>query len=94
MGIPQAVLAVLSASATVLGGLGSLLWWAYRRGQVSGAEKAGHEADQRAQAEAAAKIQALERLVAEMQAELASMQPKRRRLHLLALPGTTEALCR
>jgi hypothetical protein len=81
MSIAEAVFAILSASATVLGGLGSLLWWAYRRGQVSGAEKARHEADQRAQADANAKIQALERLVAGMQAELASMQPKRRRLH-------------
>jgi type VI protein secretion system component VasK len=80
MGTVEAILATLSASATVLGCLGSLLWWTYRRGQASGVEKAKREADQRAQAQADAKIQALERLVAEMRAELASMQPKRRRL--------------
>ena len=80
MGIAEAVFAILSASAVVLGGLGSLLWWVYRRGQASGAETAGHKADQRAQAQADAKIQALERRVAAMQTELASMQPKRRRL--------------
>ena len=80
MGTAEAIVAILSASATVLACMGSLLWWTYRRGQTSGAEKAKHEADQRAQAQADAKIQALERLVAETRAELASMQPKRRRL--------------
>jgi hypothetical protein len=80
MSIAQAVFVILSASATVLGGLVSLLWWVFRRGQASGAEKARHQADQRAQAQADAKIQALEKLVTEMRAELASMQPKRRRL--------------
>jgi hypothetical protein len=79
MGIAEAILAILSASVTVLGGLGSLLWWAYRRGQVSGAERAKHEAEQRAQAEENAKIEALQKLVIEMRAELVSMQPKRRR---------------
>lgn len=79
MGAAQVISVVLSASATVLGALGSLLWWAYRRGQASGAEKARHETDQLAQAQADAKIQALERRVTEMQAELASRQPKRRR---------------
>jgi Flp pilus assembly protein TadB len=85
MGAAQVISVVLSASATVLGALGSLLWWTYRRGQASGAEKARHEADQLAQAQADAKIQALERRVTEMQAELASRQPKRRRLLKLSL---------
>ena len=79
MGVAEAVFAILSASATVLGGLGGLLWWAYRRGQASGSAKARNEADQRALAQADAKIQALESRVAEVQAELAAMQPKRRR---------------
>ena len=80
MGAAQVISVVLSASATVLGALGSLLWWTYRRGQAAGAEKARHEADQLAQAKADAKIQALEQRVTEMQAELSSKQAKRRRL--------------
>jgi hypothetical protein len=79
MGIAEAISAVLSGSVTVLCAMASLLWWAYRRGQASGAEKAAHEAERRAQARADAKIRALERLVAEMHAELAVMQPRRRR---------------
>jgi hypothetical protein len=78
MGIAEAIFAILSAAATVLCAMGSLLWWAYRRGQAWGAEKARHEADQRAQARADAKIQALERLVAEMHGELTAMQSRRR----------------
>jgi len=91
MGTAEAVVAILSTSVTALGGMGSLLWWTYRRGQASGAEKARREADQRAQAQADAKIQALERLVAEMRAELTSIQPKRRRLQsrTLSLPTWT-----
>lgn len=87
MGTAEAIVAILSASATALGCMGSLLWWTYRRGQASGAEKAKHEAGQRAQAQADAKIQELERLVAEMRAELASMQPRRRRLPLRTSAG-------
>jgi hypothetical protein len=78
MGIATAVFAILSAATTVLCATGSLLWWAYRRGQASGAERARRDADQRAQARADAKIRALERLVAEMHGELAAMQFRRR----------------
>ena len=78
MGIAEAISAILGTSATVLCAMGSLLWWAYRRGQASGAERVRHQADQRAQAQADAKIQALERLVAEMHGELAAMQSRRR----------------
>lgn len=78
MGIAESIFALLSASATVLGAMGSLLWWAYRRGQAAGAENARHQADQRARASADAKIRALEKLVAEMHAELAVMQSRRR----------------
>jgi hypothetical protein len=84
VGAAQAVSVILSTSVTALGALGSLLWWAYRRGQASGAEKARQEAEQHAQAQADAKIQVLELRVAEMQAGLASRQPKRRRLPGLA----------
>jgi hypothetical protein len=43
----------------------------------------GREAEQRAYAETEVKVQVLERLVAETRAELASMQPRRKRaLHL------------
>ena len=79
MGIAEAISAILSGSVTVLCAMGSLVWWAYRRGLATGAEKARHQADQRAQARADAKIRALERQVAEMHAELAALQPRRRR---------------
>jgi hypothetical protein len=78
MGIAESIFAILSAAATVLCAIGSLLWWAYRCGQAWGAEKARREAEQRAQARADVKIRALERLVAEMHAELAAMQSRRR----------------
>ena len=52
MGIAEAISAILSGSATVLCAMGSLVWWAYRRGLATGAEKARHQADQRAQARA------------------------------------------
>jgi hypothetical protein len=79
MGIAEMVFAILSASATALGSVGGLLWWVYRRGQASGADRARREAGQRTQAEADARIQALEKLIAETRVELASLQPKRRR---------------
>lgn len=78
MGTVETLVALLSASATVFACLGSLLWWTYRRGQASGAEKAKRQADQRAQEQVDEKIQELERLVAEMRLELASMQKRRR----------------
>ena len=78
MGIAAGIVAILSASTTVLCAIGSLLWWTYRRGQAWGAEQVRHEADQRAQARAEAKIRALEAVVAEMHAELAAMQSRRR----------------
>jgi hypothetical protein len=79
MSIAQAVAAILGATVPLLVALASLLWWAYRRGEASGAEKAKRAADERAQAEADAKIQALERLIAETRCELASLQMKRKR---------------
>ena len=66
MGTAEAVFAILSASATALGILGGLLWWAYKQGQASGVE--------------VAKREALEQVVAEIRAELAAIQPKRRRI--------------
>lgn len=80
MSTAEAVFVMLSASATVVGVLASLLVWVYNRGQSSGTEKAKHEAELRAQAEAQVKIKALERLVTETRAELASIQPRRKRL--------------
>jgi hypothetical protein len=65
MGTAEAVFAILSASATALGVLGGLLWWVYKRGQASGAEKAKREA--------------LEQVVAEIRTQLSATQPKRRR---------------
>lgn len=69
MSTAQAIAAALGAIVPLLAALASLLWWAYRRGEAAGMEKA----------EGKAKIEALERLLTETRAELASLQPRRRR---------------
>jgi len=66
MSIAEAVAAILSATVPLLVALAGLMWWAYRRGEAVGAEKARRES--------------LERIVADIRAELAAMRPKRRRL--------------
>jgi hypothetical protein len=73
----EAVFAILGTAVTVLGAFGSLLWWAYRRGESAGVERAGRDA---AQAEDKARIIALEQSLTETRAELAALQPRRRRL--------------
>jgi hypothetical protein len=77
MGIAEAVFAILSASATALGGLGGLLWWVYNRGQASGVEKAKREALEQASGVEKAKREALEQAVAEIWAQLAAIQRRR-----------------
>jgi hypothetical protein len=72
MSTAEAVAAILSATVPLLVALASLMWWAYRRGLAAGEEK-------RSLAEATAKIEALQRSQAEILAELASLQQKRRR---------------
>lgn len=67
MSIVVAIFAILGSAATALGGLAGLLWWTYKRGMEEGKRQAG-------QAEDKAKIEALERQVA----ELASMLPATR----------------
>ena len=79
MSIAQAVAAILSATVPLLVALASLMWWAYRRGEAAGEERAERKAGERSQAEDKAKIEALGQLLAETRAELASLQPKRRR---------------
>lgn len=79
MSVAQGLAAVLSATVPLLVALASLLWWAYRRGEAAGEERAKRQADELTQAESKAKLEALERLLAETRTELASWQPRRRR---------------
>jgi hypothetical protein len=76
MDVTLVVFTVVGTSVAVLCALAGLVWWAYKRGQAAGAEKAGRDA---ARAEDQAKIDALERQLAETRAELAAIQPRRRR---------------
>jgi len=87
MSSAEAVGVILSGTVPVLVALAGLLWWAYRREEVSGAEKIRLEAVERSQAEDKAKIAALERLLAQTRAELTetragliSGHPKRKRV--------------
>jgi len=77
MSVTLVVFTAVGTSVALLCALASLLWWAYKRGQADGAEKAGRDA---ARAEDQAKIEALERQLAETRAELSAIQPKRRRI--------------
>lgn len=79
MSIAVAVAAILSATVPLLVALASLMWWAYKRGEAAGEQKAERRAGERVQAEDKAKIHAIEQLLAETRAELASMHPRRRR---------------
>ena len=69
MNAAESVCIILGTVVTVLVALSSLVWWAYKRGIAAGKERA----------EDKAKIESLEWLLAETRAELAAMQPKRRR---------------
>jgi hypothetical protein len=84
MSSAEAVAAILSGTVPLLVAFAGLLWWAYKRGELSGAEKARREAIERSQAEDKAKIAALEQLLAQTRTELASRQSKRKRA--LGLP--------
>ena len=79
MSTAQAVLAILSAAATVLTTLAGLLWWTFRQGRNVGQEEARREAGLQAQADAAAKVVSLEARLTELQAELDSLRSRRRR---------------
>ena len=79
MSTAEAILAILSAAATVLGTLAGLLWWAFRQGRNAGHEEARREAGLQAQADAAARVVSLEARLTELQAELDSMRSRRRR---------------
>ena len=67
MTMAEEIAVIVSAIVPLIVALTSLLWWAYRRGEAAGMEKAVGKA----------KIEALERLLTEMRAELASLQPRR-----------------
>ena len=79
MSTAEAVAAILSATVPLLVALAGLTWWAYKRGEAAGEAKAERRAGERSLAEDKAKIEALERRLGEILAELASLQPKRRR---------------
>jgi type VI protein secretion system component VasK len=78
MGTAEAVAAILSATVPLLVALAGLIWWAYRRGEAAGEAKAERRAGERSLAEEKAKIEALDRRLGEILAELASMQPGQR----------------
>jgi hypothetical protein len=83
MSVVMVVFAILGTTVTVLAALAGLVWWAYKRGQAAGTDRAGRDA---ARAEDVAKIEALQRQLAETRADLAdtraeltALQPKRQR---------------
>ena len=69
MNTAESVCTIFGTVVTVPVALASLVWWAYKRGIAAGKERAADKA----------KIESLERLLAETRAELAAVQPKRRR---------------
>jgi len=79
MNTVEVIFTVLGTAVTGLGAFGSLLWWAYRRGESAGSERAGRDA---ARAEDKARIAALEQSLTKTRAEVAALQPRRRRLTL------------
>jgi hypothetical protein len=76
MSVAEAIFAIFGTVVTALTAEATLLWWAYKRGEAAGAEKAGQDA---AQAESQARIEQLARELTETRAELAALQSKRRR---------------
>jgi hypothetical protein len=76
MSIVEAIFAILGTVVTALTAEATLLWWAYRRGETAGAEKAERDA---ARAAGQARMEQLARELAETRAELATLQSKRRR---------------
>jgi type VI protein secretion system component VasK len=79
MNLAEAISVIVGGAATALTVIGAYTSWVYRRGQHSGRAEAEREAGQRAQAEAAEKVKALEAQLAAIQAELNSLRPKRPR---------------
>jgi flagellar basal body-associated protein FliL len=68
---PDTIFIIIGTFVAALGSEASLLWWAYRRGQAAGEEKAGRNEDK-------ARIAALEQQLTEIRTELAAFQSKRR----------------
>jgi type VI protein secretion system component VasK len=79
MSAAEAGAAILSATVALMVALASVLWWVYKRGEAAGEAKAERRAGERSLAEDKARIEALEHRLGEVLAELASIQPRRRR---------------
>jgi len=80
---------VAAAIVTIAIGVASGIWWVYRHGQDSGKAQAEYRAARRAQAEAQARIQIMEAKLAEIQAEMDRIRPRRPRVLLLEQPDLT-----
>lgn len=65
----EAISVVIGTVFTVAGSVAGLVWWAYRRGQAAGAQRA----------EDTARIEALERQLIETRRELAALESRRGR---------------
>lgn len=71
MTIIETVFTLVGTAVATMSAWACLMWWIYRRGVAAGTEKAARETTERSQA--TAKIEALERQLAETRAELASL---------------------
>jgi hypothetical protein len=72
MNVALLVCTIIGSTITLVVAMASFAWWVYRRGVAAGLERAGRVGDQ-------ARIDTLERELAQTQAELTAIQPKRRR---------------
>jgi hypothetical protein len=64
----EAIFVIIGTVVTLLGSVAGLTWWAYRRGETAGEEKAGRAEDK-------ARIASIERQIK----QLAAAQQRRRR---------------
>jgi len=72
MNVALLVFTIIGSTIALVVAETTLAWWVYRRGVAAGLERAGRAGDQ-------ARIETLERKLAQTQAELTAIQPKRRR---------------
>jgi hypothetical protein len=64
--VVMVVFAILGTTVTVLAALASLVWWAYKRGHTAGEASSGNKA----------KVEGLERQLAETRRDLAALQSR------------------
>jgi hypothetical protein len=88
MNLAVAISMIIGGAAAALTVIGAYTSWVYGRGQHSGRAGAEREAGQRAQAEAAEKVEALKVQLAAIQGELNLLRPK----HPRALPSGVRAV--